>query len=224
MMRAFANSFGCCGVNWNSQKQFPVTLFGLVESEEEANTFIEDCKKQEKEIREDYKGLPPVYWKFKVDDKNYLVFYTMQDYQRWPSVYKTPQTVTEKLERCGSLEPSDVGYGWKVVKTYANEVPLDKYLSAAEAGKGIYCPINVVSGFSFYSEALNTVKTKSKKGLNILIVHYQGQPGSIQVMDWLRKETIIHLESEFQNSVYTHNSPDPKLNGHLLRLFIYEVK
>lgn len=120
MYKPNTNTMGCCGFSQQHSENRPISLYGVVDSEEESKEFLACCAEQVKRMHPKYKYGLPSYWSFKHPDVN-----------RWYVSYQVPCRTETEYKDSEVLEKELVynktNDSFSIKRIYKDPSPLNKY-------------------------------------------------------------------------------------------------
>lgn len=192
MFREMFSNFGCCGYSWNFKDE-PISLFGTVDSKEEAEAFVKACEEAVSRIHPKYPYPKPVYWTFKIPDNDiYIVSYQVSNNTH--NLY-TPREYSKKTL------VFDISYDtYKLEKILVSPQLIDKY---KKPEKRLPPFINKISSFFTDFETFKAIVSDRRQfPLSLCVFHHLYHPQTKAMIDLLKTKYEILFEQMWHNPCY----------------------
>ncbi len=221
MYKRNLNTMGCCGLNMDHMPNEAVSLFGVVDTEEESKEFISRCEQQLTFLHPEYPHGKPVFWSWK-----------HPDIDRWYVSYQLPCKTTKNYKDSEVLDKKlkyqqDLG-GYTVEKNFKQNHPLNVYLNSPFFDRDDDYYVNYVSGFGCYFETFKSNEARHKNRNNVFActLHWNANNDVQKIKQFLKKERNILFDVQWHNPFYPMKGSilDPETDGHVLHTFFYKVK
>lgn len=194
MYKRNANQMGCCGFSPSHEEDRPISLFGVVDSEEESKDFLARCAEQAKRMHPKYPYGSPFYWSFKHPDVNrWYVSYQVPC--QTGSEYKDSEIVNKKLVYTKSNDT------FKIEKVYKDPSPLDVYRNPSLLEYDEY--VSYLQAFGDISSYFFEREKQMKKGCVVACtLHNLATSGSQAILKHITTKREVLHDVKWHNPFY----------------------
>lgn len=223
MFHTCKTNYGCCGLAWNFEA-VPISLFGWVDTQEEADDFLRRCKEQLTYLKKDYKSTnPPSYWTFRVPNENkWIVSFQIQRYTNASGNTTFSCFDYEKELKLKELVYTKAYDSYSMKKVYNKEFPMDVYKNGS---KGASDPIQPIANFgtslSDFKARIKDEKERHPLNTTFKCVLYALKE-SAPIFEWISKNYTIIFEKDWHNPAYAETGEDYDI--HMLKTLIFVEK
>ena len=212
------NNMGCCGFNPTHSQNTPISLYGIVDSEEEKDLFLARCKEQLLLLHPKYEKGLPVYWAFKHPDVNkWYVSYQVPCNEG--VIYKDGEILAKQLKY---NKPSDY---YTLHKTYKEPSPLDVYMDTEDFEVGKDKDVFYVYHFGIYLADFLFKEKLAKKGQVCACTLYAlSRPSTQEILTHIKRSREVLFDVKWHNPYYTLTGKElVDTDVHTLHTFFYRM-